>query len=64
MNPADERCGAKRSHEGDWRVTAWGENLTNYNYKAGGNALISTTETVSYQWNIPRTYGVELAYTW
>ncbi|GAB5450460.1 MAG: TonB-dependent receptor [Halioglobus sp.] len=52
------------SEQGDWRVTAWGENLTDYDYKAGGNALISTTETMSYEWNIPRTYGVELAYTW
>lgn len=48
----------------DWRVTAWGENLTDYKYKAGGQPLISTTETLSYQSNVPRTYGVELAYTW
>jgi len=48
----------------DWRVTAWGDNLTDYDYKAGGNALIGTTQTMSYEWNIPRTYGVEVAYTW
>jgi iron complex outermembrane receptor protein len=52
------------SRAGDWRVTAWGENLTDYDYKAGGNPLISTTETMSYERNIPRTYGVELAYIW
>jgi iron complex outermembrane receptor protein len=52
------------SRDGGWRVTAWGENLTDYDYKAGGQPLISTTETLSYQWNTPRTYGVELAYTW
>ena len=52
------------SPEGDWRVTAWGDNLTDYDYKAGGQPLIGTTQTLSYEWNIPRTYGVELAYTW
>jgi iron complex outermembrane receptor protein len=52
------------SQSGDWRVTAWGNNLTDYDYKAGGQPLVSTTETISYEWNIPRTYGVELAYTW
>jgi iron complex outermembrane receptor protein len=48
----------------DWRVTAWGENLTDHDYKAGGNPLIGTTQTMSYDWNVPRTYGLEVAYTW
>lgn len=52
------------SPNGDWRVTAWGDNLTDYEYEAGGNPLIGTTQTRSYQYNVPRTYGVELAYTW
>jgi len=52
------------STDGAWRVTAWGENLTDYDYKAGGNPLVGTTETVSYYFNDPRTYGLELAYTW
>jgi len=45
-------------------VTAWGDNLTDYDYKAGGQPLVGTTQTASYEWNIPRNYGVELAYTW
>ncbi len=52
------------SPNADWRVTAWGDNLTDYDYRAGGNALISTTQTMSFEWNTPRTYGVEVAYTW
>lgn len=52
------------SPDANWRVTAWGDNLTDHDYKAGGNPLIGTTETRSYEYNVPRTYGVELAYTW
>lgn len=52
------------SADGDWRATAWGNNLTDYQYEAGGNPLIGTTQTLSYQWNLPLTYGVEVSYTW
>ncbi len=52
------------SNDGDWRVTAWGNNLTDYDYKAGGNPLIGTTQTLSSEENEPLTYGVEVAYSW
>ncbi len=48
----------------DWRITAWGDNLTDYDYKPGGQPLIATTQTQSYTWNIPRTYGMEVAFRW
>ncbi len=52
------------SPEADWRLTVWGDNLTDYEYRNGGTPLIGTTQTNSYEENAPRTYGVELAYTW
>lgn len=52
------------SPERDWRVSAWGYNLTDYDYQTAGIPLVGTTQTISYGWNEPRTYGVELAYTW
>lgn len=48
----------------NWRVTAWGRNLTDDRYISGGTPLVDVTETAGTVYNPPRTYGVEAAYTW
>ncbi|MCB1704719.1 MAG: TonB-dependent receptor [Halioglobus sp.] len=47
-----------------WRVTAYGNNLTDDRYVIGGTPLVDVTSTAGTTYNLPRTYGVELAYTW
>ena len=47
-----------------WRVTAYGNNLTDERYIIGGTPLVDVTETAGTVFNLPRTYGVELAYEW
>jgi iron complex outermembrane receptor protein len=46
------------------RVTAYGNNLTDERFVTGGTPLVDVTSTAGTIYNIPRTYGVELAYTW
>ena len=46
------------------RVTAYGNNLTDERYVTGGTPLVDVTSTAGTIYNIPRTYGVEMAYTW
>ena len=45
-----------------WRVTAWGNNLTDERYVSGGTPLVDVTETAGTIYNPPRMYGVEAAY--
>jgi iron complex outermembrane receptor protein len=62
-----EELGARltwMSPEADWRVTAYGNNLTNERYITGGTPLVDVTATAGTVYNLPRTYGVEAAYTW
>ncbi|CAA0123714.1 Pesticin receptor [Halioglobus japonicus] len=47
-----------------WRVTAWGNNLTDDRYVQGGTPLVDNTGTAATTYNLPRTYGLEAAYTW
>jgi len=47
-----------------WRVTAFGNNLTDDRYITGGTPLVDVTSTAGTIYNQPRTYGVEAAYTW
>ncbi|NQX88173.1 MAG: TonB-dependent receptor [Halioglobus sp.] len=47
-----------------WRVTAWGNNLSDDRYVQGGTPLVDVTETAGTIYNQPRTYGIEAAYTW
>ncbi len=47
-----------------WRVTAWGNNLTDDRYVTGGTPLVDVTSTAGTIYNQPRTYGIEAAYTW
>jgi iron complex outermembrane receptor protein len=47
-----------------WRVTAFGNNLTDDRYINGGTPLVDVTSTAGVTYNMPRTYGVEAAYTW
>ena len=47
-----------------WRVTAFGNNLTDDRYVTGGTPLVDVTATAGTIYNQPRTYGVEAAYTW
>ncbi len=47
-----------------WRVTAFGYNLADERYVTGGTPLVDVTETAGTIYNPPRTYGVEMAYTW
>ena len=48
----------------NWRVTAYGNNLTDDRYISGGTPLVDVTETAGTVYNPPRTYGIEAAYTW
>lgn len=52
------------SPEAAWRVTAYGKNLTDDRYIIGGTPLVDVTETAGTVYNLPRTYGIEAAYTW
>jgi iron complex outermembrane recepter protein len=52
------------SPEMNWRVTAYGNNLTDDRYVEGGTPLVDVTETAGTIYNTPRTYGIEAAYTW
>jgi iron complex outermembrane receptor protein len=47
-----------------WRVTAFGNNLTDDRYVTGGTPLVDVTATAGTVYNQPRTYGLEAAYTW
>ena len=47
-----------------WRVTAFGNNLTDDRYVTGGTPLVDVTSTAGTIYNQPRTYGLEAAYTW
>lgn len=47
-----------------WRVTAYGNNLTNYRYIEGGTPLVDVTETAGVIYNAPKMYGVEVAFNW
>jgi iron complex outermembrane recepter protein len=44
------------------RITAYGNNITDERYITGGTPLVDVTETAGVIWNLPRTYGVEIAY--
>lgn len=52
------------SPESVWRVTAYGNNLTDERYISGGTPLVDVTATAGTTYNLPRTYGVEAAYSW
>ncbi|MFT4517784.1 MAG: iron complex outermembrane receptor protein [Halioglobus sp.] len=52
------------SPEDSWRVTAYGNNLTDDRYVTGGTPLVGVTQTAGTVYNLPRTYGIEAAYTW
>jgi iron complex outermembrane receptor protein len=52
------------SPEMKWRVSAYGNNLTDDRYISGGTPLVDVTETAGTVYNPPRTYGIEAAYTW
>jgi iron complex outermembrane receptor protein len=47
-----------------WRVTAFGNNLSDDRYVEGGTPLVDVTATAGTIYNQPRTYGVEASYTW
>jgi iron complex outermembrane recepter protein len=53
-----------RSNNQHLRVTAYGNNLTDERYITGGTPLVGVLETAGTNYNIPRTYGVEIAYDW
>ena len=44
--------------------TAFGSNLTDDRYVIGGTPLVDNTATAATIYNVPRTYGIEAAYTW
>lgn len=50
------------SRDATWRVTAYGNNLTDERYISGGTPLVDVTETAGTIYNPPRMYGVEAAY--
>jgi len=52
------------SNDENWRVSAFGNNLTDERYIIGGTPLVDVTETAGTVFNMPRTYGVELSYDW
>ncbi len=52
------------SPESVWRVSAYGNNLTDERYIIGGTPLVDVTATAGTQYNLPRTYGLEAAYSW
>ncbi|GHD08052.1 TonB-dependent receptor [Halioglobus japonicus] len=52
------------SPEEQWRITAYGTNLTDERYVIGGVPLVDVLETAGKQYNLPRMYGIEAAFTW
>lgn len=44
------------------RITAYGNNLTDERYPTGGTPLVDVTQAPGVVYNLPRTYGVEIAY--
>lgn len=44
------------------RISAYGNNLTDERYPTGGTPLVDVTEAPGIVYNLPRTYGVEIAY--
>ena len=46
------------------RITAYGNNLTDERFVTGGTPLVDVTSTAGTIYNVPRTYGVEAAYSW
>ncbi len=50
------------SNDENLRITAYGNNLTDERYITGGTPLVDVTETAGTIYNLPRTYGVELAF--
>ncbi|MFK7976291.1 MAG: TonB-dependent receptor [Halioglobus sp.] len=52
------------SPDENWRVTAYGNNLSDERFIIGGTPLVDVTETAGAVYNLPRTYGVELSYDW
>jgi iron complex outermembrane receptor protein len=48
----------------NWRVTGFGNNLTDDRYVQGGTPLVDVTSTAGTVYNQPRTYGIEAAYNW
>jgi iron complex outermembrane receptor protein len=52
------------SRDEQWRITAYGNNLTDDRYIIGGTPLVDVTATAGTVYSLPRTYGVEAAYTW
>ena len=52
------------SPEQSWRVSAYGNNLTDERYISGGTPLVDVTSTAGTTYNLPRTYGIEAAYSW
>ncbi len=52
------------STENNWRVTLWGDNLTDERYITGGVPLVDVTETAGVIYNMPRTYGLEASFAW
>jgi iron complex outermembrane receptor protein len=50
------------SNDENLRVSAYGNNLTDERYVTGGTPLVDVTQTAGTIYNLPRTYGVEIAY--
>jgi iron complex outermembrane receptor protein len=50
------------SPEQNLRITAYGNNLTDERYIIGGTPLVDVTQMAGTIYNLPRTYGVEIAY--
>jgi iron complex outermembrane receptor protein len=46
-----------------WRVRLWGNNLTDDRYIGGGQFITDNLGNVAGQYNAPRTYGVDLGYS-
>ena len=53
-----------QSQDEKFRVTAYGNNLTDNQSASASLPLIGSTQSRAVAWSDPRTYGVELAYTW
>ncbi|MFT6052206.1 MAG: iron complex outermembrane receptor protein [Halioglobus sp.] len=52
------------SPDENWRITAYGRNLTDERYVLGGVPLVDVLETAGTLYSLPRMYGVEAAFTW
>jgi iron complex outermembrane receptor protein len=53
-----------RSQDEKFRVTAYGNNLTDNQSTSSSLPLIGSTQSRAVGWSDPFTYGVEFAYTW